>query len=320
MAENPTRSVSVSLTDYIRRRETALGRHMAGGIPDYAFGVDLRMRQKIRAMPGVYQLMRVYTSEYVPMFRQHLLAQSLKVGPAQLPHIYRAVCECAGVLGIGVPMVFVENAPAVINAYTYATEEESNIVVLTSALVERLDEAELKAVIGHECGHIHNNHSIYTSLLRALADASFTSIPLLRQMYKLLILPLTLSLNAWSRAAEVTSDRAALLCTGDLAACHRVETKLLSGGMMTGAALDAAQIMRQYDQYRDKATRLEEMFATHPTAARRMIAQELFARSEVYYGWYPDRREAGVNALSAAQLDIECTRIVSVSESGGKRA
>ena len=57
------------------------------------------------------------------------------------------------------------------NAYTYGYSEPYNII-LTSGLVERLNEAEIQAVIGHELGHIYFGHVRLTNLMGGLAVLS----------------------------------------------------------------------------------------------------------------------------------------------------
>ena len=54
-----------------------------------------------------------------------------------------------------------------LNAGTYGTNEESFIVV-HSALVDAYTDEELRFVIGHECGHIHNSHVVYLTTLHFL--------------------------------------------------------------------------------------------------------------------------------------------------------
>ena len=49
-------------------------------------------------------------------------------------------------------------------AHTFGTEDDAYIV-LNGMLVDHLNENELMSVIGHECGHIQNNHVVFSTAL-----------------------------------------------------------------------------------------------------------------------------------------------------------
>ena len=44
------------------------------------------------------------------------------------------------------------------------------VIVLNSALIDLLDEEELRFVIGHELGHAMSGHAVYQTLLLAAAQ------------------------------------------------------------------------------------------------------------------------------------------------------
>src|SRR5262249_2734608 len=106
--------------------------------------------------------------------------------------------------------------------------------VLHSSLVEVCTEAELKFIIGHECGHIHNLHSVYNNLGVTLSNTALAAIadkiPGGRAALSLIAGGLGLFLNSWSRCAEASCDRAGLICCGDLDTGRYALAKLASGG------------------------------------------------------------------------------------------
>ena len=107
----------------------------------------------------------------------------------------------------GARPVYVVSNPH-LNAATYGTNEDAFILV-NSALMDHFSDSELLSVLGHECGHIHNNHVVYLTALHYLTNVAGI---LLRN----LAVPALLTLRAWSRRAEVTCDRAGALCAGEL--------------------------------------------------------------------------------------------------------
>ena len=58
-----------------------------------------------------------------------------------------------------------------LNAHTFGTDEDAYIV-LNGVLVDHLTELELLGVIGHECGHIQNNHVVFSTALYYLNVAA----------------------------------------------------------------------------------------------------------------------------------------------------
>ena len=68
--QNPTQDINLNFADYVSERGSRIGKHMQGGIPDYAFASDYATRQKIAAIPGAFKLGKAITSQVVPRQRQ----------------------------------------------------------------------------------------------------------------------------------------------------------------------------------------------------------------------------------------------------------
>jgi len=312
---NPTENIDVNFSAYVQNRKSQTEPHMEGGIPDYAYGSDFVLRQKIKAIPGFYKLVKAILSSEVPRRKQVLNLQSLKVGPSQFPDVYNMTVECARILGIGIPSVFISNDQT-LNAYTVATEDDMPIVVINSGILERLTPAELKTVIGHECGHIHNNHTIFTYLANLIVNEDnglIYSIPGVRSIFNLISLPLSLSLKAWSRAAEVTSDRAGIICGDDPLDSITAECKLIYGGAFNREAnVDA--VLKQYDAIKSTPVRFLEIEYTHPLSVKRIFAMKEFLNSEVLYQWRPEWKKADLKTISKQELDLKCEKYISVTK------
>ena len=106
------------------------------------------------------------------------------------------------------PTLYVSPNIGALNAHTFGTDEDPYIVI-NAALIDHLSEPELLDVIGHECGHIQNNHVVYMTTLHFLGTRPTSFL-------RWSVQPAVLALHAWARRAEVTCDRAGLLCTRDL--------------------------------------------------------------------------------------------------------
>jgi Zn-dependent protease with chaperone function len=92
------------------------------------------------------------------------------------------------------------------NAFTIGTDKP--IVVLNSELVRILDDDGRRVVLAHEAAHVHSDHVLYRTALVILLrlGLSVVRLPLLAGLP---LLAIQLALLEWSRAAELSCDRAA---------------------------------------------------------------------------------------------------------------
>jgi Zn-dependent protease with chaperone function len=150
-----------------------------------------------------------------------------------------------------------------------------------SALIDHMTDDELLSVIGHECGHIHNSHVVYLTALHYLTRMA-------AQYVRWLAAPAMLALSGWSRRAEVTCDRAGLLCAGSLDASTRALTKLALGSRKLYDELNVEAFLEQHEEGGDGIGRFAEINASHPWLPKRVLALRAFAGSELY------RKHAGL--------------------------
>jgi Zn-dependent protease with chaperone function len=295
---------------------------MEGGVPNYSFGSDYSLRQKIKAIPGAYKLAKAWTNYVVPLKKKEYNLQSLKVGPDQFPDVYKMVTDCARILGIGIPTTYVESDNE-ISAYTWATEDDSPIIVISSGLLERFTPGEIKYVIGHECGHIHNNHGIFNSaailILLAGEVGGTLVIPGFSQLMHLASMPIQLGLLAWSRAAEVSSDRCGIICSDNMEDVIGATAKFLYGGTFNRSDINVDALLKQYEQIKETPVRFLELGSTHPVPVRRIFAAKEFMNSEVLYKWRPEWKQPGINLINKQELDMRCDKIISVRKGAEKR-
>ena len=98
-------------------------------------------------------------------FGPSLVKRSMNVRPlseAEAPHIHQMVQELADAAGIPKPELGLSevNIP---NAFAYGRSSRSGHIAITRPILGLLDRDELRAVIGHEMGHIKHNDMIVTS-------------------------------------------------------------------------------------------------------------------------------------------------------------
>ena len=175
-------------------------------------------------------------------------ADNVRVTPRMLPRLHRYLGWGCRILDLDEPELYVTLNP-VPNAYTYG--HKSPFIVLTSGLIDLLGDEELSFVIGHELGHIKAGHVLYTvlanniaAIVAAIGQATFGIGSLLGQ-------GLVVALHDWYRKAELTADRAGLLCVQDLQPCLRVFMKLAGGAGRLWPEMDEREFVRQIRDYQD---------------------------------------------------------------------
>ncbi|WP_441246133.1 M48 family metallopeptidase [Kitasatospora sp. McL0602] len=222
------------------------------------------------------------------------LATAVRTSERQFPELHAMVRDAAYVLDLErVPELYVTQDPAV-NAMCVGMDNP--VIVLTTGLVELLDEEELRAVVGHEVGHAMSGHAVYRTMLLILTNIAgrIAWLPL----GNLAISAVITALKEWFRKAELSCDRAGLLAGQDVQASMRGLMKLAGGHNLAEMNVDA--FLEQAEEYdkagdlRDGVLKLLQVLPqTHPFAVVRVAELKKWAESEEYRsilaGAYPRR-------------------------------
>ncbi len=219
------------------------------------------------------------------MLKGILLGRGVKVTPKQFPTVYRAAKKCADTLDIDVPDVFIVQEPT-INALTFSSGKKG-IIVLNSAAVDHFSPGELLFVLGHECGHIQNNHVLYHTMARWVA------------------LPASFLLRRWLRFSEITADRAGMLCSGSLNDSLRALIKLALGAQKLYKDIDVEEYLKQLEELKISYARLLEFFFFHPLLPKRVESIKLFSQSRIFS---EDRK----NGMAKSELDRRVQKLLGV--------
>jgi Zn-dependent protease with chaperone function len=202
-----------------------LGKH------EYIHPADSKALAALRAIPGIDSALKkllAVTGENA--IRVMFMASAVKITPKQCPDLHAKLQIACTTLGVDMPDFFLQQNPLV-NAFTGGVEKP--VIVLHSALIERLNDEETLAVIAHEVGHIHAEHVLYLTaarLMEALANASVARLIPGSEILKFIVSAgISSALLAWARRAELSCDRAALLVTQNPHVIGRTMMKLAGG-------------------------------------------------------------------------------------------
>ncbi len=224
------------------------------------------------------------TNGYGLWGRRRLLTGALRVQRGMVPKLERAFDDCARILGFTAPVELFIKADSGYGAFMMRSPTGPLALGVTSKLVEGFNDAELRHVIGHELAHAVFDHNALPMPLTALVEDMAGAI---------VSRPRQLELFLWCRAAELSVDRAGLICAGDVDAAVSAFLKLSSGldGSLFGTLDHAAYVAQAESIASAPVARLRpreddnsiEAFSTHPYPPLRLKAMLLYARSDAYF-------------------------------------
>ena len=220
---------------------------------EYIHPADSRALAALRMIPGIDSALKkllAVTGESA--IRVIFTASAVKVTADQCPDLHAKLQVACTTLGVDMPELFVQQNP-IVNAFTGGVERP--VIVLHSALLERLSDEEVLAVVAHEVGHIHAEHVLYITaarLLEFLANSALLATPLTSIVKTLISGTMRTALLAWARRAELSCDRAALLVTQDADVIGRTMMKLCGGTFASKVDYDqflaqARDFQKNYD-------------------------------------------------------------------------
>ncbi len=293
MALAPSLDFASFVTD--RRSEHAGG----GDGHDYAYVSDRNTRAAFLKMPPVEHAVAATVRLWKAVGRNQLLGHTIRVSDRQFPKLHALNVQSARALGIATPTLYVGQNPN-LNAGTYGTNDDS-FVLINGSLVDHFSDQELLDVLGHEHGHIQNNHVVYNTTLHYLTNVASAFIGWFAQ-------PATLALRAWSRRAEITCDRAGLLVVKDLNVSLRGLMKLTVGSKKLYEQLDLDAYLEQFEDGKKGIGRFTELWASHPYVPRRVQALRVFAQTALY------RKAAGLGegGITMDECDTRVHDIIQV--------
>lgn len=190
---------------YVARRKGLRAAQVREGAA-YAYPGDVRLLRTLDKLRPVQLALDETVRLWGHIARAELLGPALRASLERYAPVYKAVRRCAEILHIPTPAVYITPQPG--GVLTLGTDEES-YVVLAQGLLDKLSDAELLDVLGRECGRIQNGHVPFATALHYLTHARSTLV-------RWAVRPATLSLGAWARRADISADRAGLLCARDL--------------------------------------------------------------------------------------------------------
>ena len=212
-------------------------------------------------------LLLVAAMVYVAFARGRLLGGGLRVHAGQFARVYAVVEECARMMRVPTPHVFVRDDPFV--PVVGIGIGDPYAIVISAQYVEHFEDDELRFLVGRELGHISSGHTRFTSLLSSNGRENGV---------------IAMVFGAWLRKIDYTADRVGLLCCGSLEAAMRAIA--VSTFHTVGRKIDLGAFAEQLKELNaEPSLRLAEWTASTPYATHRVAALHNFAREPLYLTW-----------------------------------
>ncbi len=268
------------------------------GISPNAFEhpIDRAALETLRKAPGIDKLFKKLASlGFERQVRLHFTADSLRLSPRQCPRVHDLFREACAVLDMPEPELYLWQEP---HPNAFAIGMDRYTLVVTSGLVDLMDDDELRCVIGHELGHIKSGHMLYRTMAIFLAIVGLLAARNL-PIVNLLSQALMYAFYDWMRKSELTADRAGLLVSQSADVSVRTLLKLAGGANRFADQLNVEEFLKQADDYEDMDESLLNVlykfemtrFQTHPFPALRAREIDRWAKSkefqEILGGNYP---------------------------------
>lgn len=183
----------------------------------YRHPLDTEAQDQLKVLPGVDAIIRKLLDFSQEVYGESFFAANcLLASETQYGDLYAKLAIACHTLGLNFqPRLFI--APSGLlpgNGWqTFSGGLERPFIVFPVNLLEKLEEHEILALLGHEVGHFHCNHhalKVAADFLQLLMGKQLRKNPLSSWLDNLTP-PLLNALLSWRRKADFTADRSSLL-------------------------------------------------------------------------------------------------------------
>ncbi|HWM84220.1 MAG TPA: M48 family metallopeptidase [Kofleriaceae bacterium] len=272
----------------------------------YAYSGERKLRRALTSTRPVLIAIEATTRLWKSKARRELLARSTVASDASHTGLYRASLAAGESLGLTVPGLYVATSDFPATSATLGTDEDT-VIVVNQRAAERLSEPELVALVGHELGHVQNNHVPYSTALFYLRHEALFFV-------RWIVQPAIMALKGWARRAAITCDRASLIAVRDLDAALAAMVKVEFDGdaadqSAQASSMDVRAYLAELTEARGAVGRATAIFRAHPFLPKRARALEVFAQSLLYHKL---TGQADAGGLSADEVDAQVSELMSV--------
>jgi len=210
---------------------------------------------------------------YRNVWKDILEGHSFKVTQSVFPKIWNLTEEIKSKLLFEDNVDFyITNNPTInASALSRLEDNQPHIINLNSGTIEKLDDDELRFVIGHEIGHLINNDARINRLLGLIyAEREMPNLLMHRFKY-------------WERLAELAADRFGFIACPDLGKIISCFFTMTSGIKSRNVQINLQKFLEENQKILENYMNSESLQITsHPINPIRLKALQYFEDSEFY--------------------------------------
>lgn len=319
---NPLLKIDTSFRSYLMAYTRSFSGHVVDGVLDYAFDADFSLRQKITGLSGWAKLAKAINSQDVTEEAKLLFLKTNQAGSLKHPEVYEIAKKCAERLELGLPTVFVRDDIDKKIIYSIASDIIEPCIVITEALVQMCERDELQVLIGSECGRIQNHHCTYNFAYKYFNPDKKGFMPVEQSYHQPVSNQLVYTLSQWVRLADVTADRAGMICCDEPERYAEIIAGLYEKGYIdyygrTMKDLDFERIVNMAQGIHYSAARNIQVDADATDDERRILAAVEFLNCDLLYNWRSELSSEGLNVINGQLCDVRCNLILGTSSAVG---
>lgn len=197
-----------------------------------------------------------------------LLGNAVHISNEQFPEIHAIATRVAERFRMRLPQLYLVAADS-LDAFSFGFLG-TKCVVVHSGVAEAMDSEELAAILGHEFAHIKCEHTTWSALT---GSSDVVSVPIISQVFGFIF-------GCWSRKAELTADRGALIAAGNFKPAASALAKLATGKHMFQKFNLDRFLEQKIDLTENEVTKFSDFFQSHPSLVDRIHHLRRFAESE----------------------------------------
>lgn len=311
---NPLMSIDTSFRSYLNAYTRSFSNHVVGGALDYALDSDFAVRQKIQSLGGWAKLSKSINTTDITQEAKMLFSKCNQAGMLKYPEVYDIVRKCAERLELSLPIVFVREENDKKSIYSIASDIIEPCIIVTTGLINNLSKEELQLLIGFECGKIQNNHPVYNFGCAYISNSPNRFIPVEKSFTQPVNDQVICALSEWIDFADITADRAAVICFDDPKEYSKTFAKILKDGFVDfygreQSNINLEKVVEYCGEIKNVMSRNIKSRGDFSKAEKRIACAEEFILSDGLYNWRKDLERPESGTISMQECNVRCNII-----------
>ena len=313
--QNPLLKIDTSFRTYLNVYTRSFENHVVGGSLDYALDSDFALRQKLSGILGWGRLYRAVTTGDISAEGKDCFMTCVQAGNLKYPEVYDILQKCTERLELNPPIVLIkeDDEPRI---YSLTSDSFEPSLVISTGLLKLCSKEELQFLIGCECGRLQNNHTAFNFAFTYLNYNKLCYRPKERSYKQSVGNSLVHTLLEWVKYADLTTDRAGMICLDEPKHYGKLICDLFEKGYVDffgrkNEKMGFEQIFEAYEKIRDeKEPRRIAVDSGLSMMQKRVIAGMDFLDCVTLYKWRMDIKRPDYQLRSQQMCDIRCNIVM----------